>query len=67
MANTQNTPTNRKRGFIRYLLLFAAALLVTVMVPKKGKFRYEYELGKPWQHEDLIALLLSPSTSRIKI
>jgi putative nucleotidyltransferase with HDIG domain len=55
MANTQNTPTNRKRGFIRYLLLFAAALLVTVMVPKKGKFRYEYELGKPWQHEDLIA------------
>lgn len=25
------------------------------MLPKEGKFKYEYQKGKPWMHEDLIA------------
>ncbi len=30
------------------------AMLILVF-PREGKFKYEYQKGKPWQHEDLIA------------
>jgi cyclic-di-AMP phosphodiesterase PgpH len=36
------------------LFLLAAAIIVGVF-PKEGKFRYEFQRGKPWMHEDLIA------------
>ncbi len=38
-------------------LLFLIALIVIVYIfPKEGKFRYEFQKGKPWLHENLIAL-----------
>lgn len=36
------------------LFLFTAAIIVGIF-PKEGKFRYEFQRGKPWMHEDLIA------------
>ena len=44
-----------RNDFIRYLLLGLSALFVLLIIPKKGKFKYEYEQGKPWMHEDLSA------------
>lgn len=29
--------------------------LLILVFPREGKFKYEYQRGKPWQHEDLIA------------
>ena len=39
----------------RALLFVFAGLLIVWMLPKEGKFKFEYQKGKPWMHEDLIA------------
>ena len=39
----------------RALLFVVAGLLIVWMLPKEGKFKFEYQKGKPWMHEDLIA------------
>ncbi|MDA3821989.1 MAG: HDIG domain-containing protein [Bacteroidales bacterium] len=38
-----------------FLLYMIAILLVFWMYPREGKFQYEYEKGRPWKHENLIA------------
>jgi len=36
--------------------LFVTALVLIVMIfPKEGKFKYEFQKGKPWSHEDIRA------------
>lgn len=38
------------------LLLFLIALLILINIfPRQGKLRSEYQRGKPWQHDELIA------------
>lgn len=37
-----------------FLFLFSVIILV-VIFPKEGKFKYEFQKGKPWMHRDLIA------------
>lgn len=32
-----------------------SVLLLVVMFPHKGKFKYEYQKGKPWMHQVLVA------------
>jgi cyclic-di-AMP phosphodiesterase PgpH len=39
----------------RILLFILAAAFIVGIFPKEGKFRYEFQRGKPWMHEDLIA------------
>lgn len=51
---TENWTNNNKRYYIIFLFLVAAALTV-YMMPIQGKFKYEYQKGTPWAHEDLIA------------
>lgn len=37
-------------------IFFLVVLIILVsLFPKEGKFKYELQRGKPWQHEDLIA------------
>ena len=37
-------------------ILFVIVLLILVsLFPWEGKFKYEFQRGKPWQHEDLMA------------
>ncbi len=37
-------------------ILFALSIaLVTYLMPREGKFRYEYQRGRPWMHDVLIA------------
>ena len=36
--------------------LFAISVVILVLIfPKEGRFKYEFTKGKPWMHEDLIA------------
>jgi len=43
-------------NFLEKVTLFVIVIVLLVLVfPREGKFRYEYQKGKPWQHEDLIA------------
>ena len=46
---------NQHEPLQRALLFVLAGLLIVWMLPKEGKFKYEYQKGKPWMHEDLIA------------
>ena len=39
----------------RVLVFVVAAALVFWQLPRTGKFKYEYQLSKPWQHETLYA------------
>lgn len=39
----------------RISLFFITALILLISFPREGKFRYEFQKGKPWLNEDLIA------------
>lgn len=41
---------------INKILLFLITLvLLLALFPREGKFKYEFQRGRPWQHDDLIA------------
>ncbi|UCG28313.1 MAG: HDIG domain-containing protein [Bacteroidales bacterium] len=45
-----------KQEFIfRGLIILVSVTILVYLFPREGKFRYEYQKGKPWGHEDLIA------------
>ena len=39
----------------KWLGFALAALIVFWLMPREGKFKYEYSMSKPWQHETLLA------------
>ncbi len=39
----------------KYFLYLVSILLVVFFFPKGGKFKYEFQKGKPWQHDNLYA------------
>lgn len=45
---------NHHRIFKVFLFVLTASVIV-FLFPREGKFKYEFQKGKPWQHEDLIA------------
>ncbi len=45
-----------KHELIFKVLLFSVSIiLVVLLLPKEGKFKYEFQKNKPWVHEDLLA------------
>lgn len=43
-------------NLLEKITLFVLVIWLLILVfPREGKFKYEYQKGKPWQHEDLIA------------
>ena len=50
------TKIRNRHDYIFKILLFAIATTVVVfLMPKEGKFKYEFQKNKPWVHEDLLA------------
>mgnify|MGYP001813102309 CR=1 FL=1 len=39
----------------KVLLLICTTFLIVYLFPKSGKFKYDFEKGKPWQSENLYA------------
>ena len=39
----------------KYVLYFVTVGCIVFFFPKGGKFKYEFQKGKPWQHENLYA------------
>ena len=38
---------------VNFFMFLAAALILILFFPRGGKFKYEYQKGKPWMHEVL--------------
>lgn len=43
------------KSILRIVLLASTAMVITLLLPHKINFRYQYELNKPWGYKDLIA------------
>ncbi len=39
----------------RIFLFLITLVILLALFPREGKFKYEFQRGKPWQHDDLIA------------
>lgn len=46
---------NRHQELSRYGIIAIAVVLISFFFPKSGYFKYDYQLGKPWKYENLIA------------
>lgn len=42
-------------GFFKLFIFIAAIVVIVFIFPKEAKFKYEFQKGKPWGHNDLIA------------
>src|SRR5690606_33392290 len=40
---------------LKYGMILASIVLIAMLLPKQPRFRYEYEKGKVWMHEDLVS------------
>jgi hypothetical protein len=50
----QNIKKNYKYIFRAFLFVLTIAAIVYIF-PREGKFRYEFQKGRPWSHENLFA------------
>lgn len=48
-------PQDRKHLVLKYAMVLASILIITIFLPKQPRFRYEFEKGKVWMHENLIS------------
>ena len=55
MSNIFSNLRNSHEQVQRILLFVATGMLLVLMLPKEGKFKYEYQKGRPWGHDDLVA------------
>lgn len=46
---------NSHEAILRVLLFLGTALIISFILPREGKFKYEYQKNRPWAHEDLVA------------
>lgn len=45
----------QNRLIYHVLLLVVSSFIILQFLPREAQFKYEFEKGKPWMHEDLIA------------
>lgn len=43
------------RNISTIMLVLASLLLVVYMLPKRASFKYDFQIGKPWKHDNLLA------------
>lgn len=67
MQNTQNT---LRQDIYKYLLMIVCVCVIVYVLPKGRKFKYEFDKGKPWMHEKLIApfdFAIEKSTAELEL
>lgn len=56
MLNNFLDKTRNKHEYIFKVVLFLTAIFfVVLLLPREGKFKYEFQENKPWLHDDLLA------------
>lgn len=52
---SKSTRSDKGKYWIKYGMIVASILLITLFLPKQPRFRFEYEKGKIWMHENLVS------------
>ncbi|MBW6460194.1 MAG: HDIG domain-containing protein [Bacteroidales bacterium] len=47
--------TGEKGLIIKIIFFLLTVFLIVIVLPKEGRFKYEFSKGKPWLHDDLYA------------
>ncbi len=55
MSKLLNKIYNNNISIYKILLSLVAVVVIVYLFPKRGKFKYDYIQGKPWQYENLYA------------
>jgi putative nucleotidyltransferase with HDIG domain len=55
MSNYYERSSPVKQNIVIVMLFVLASVLTISFFPTQGKFKYEYQKGTPWQHNDLMA------------
>ncbi|MCB9360198.1 MAG: HDIG domain-containing protein [Flavobacteriales bacterium] len=55
MSRIINNIRHRQENIFKILLFVISASFIIFLLPKEGKFKYEFQKNKPWVHEDLFA------------
>ncbi|MGB2128275.1 MAG: HD family phosphohydrolase [Flavicella sp.] len=69
MKKIINTIYKNNSLIYKLLLFVGTTILIVYLFPKGGKFKYEFQKGKPWQYKNLYApfdFSIQKSESRIK-
>lgn len=53
--NSKAPIQNTRQDLIKYILMFVCVCIIVIALPKGRKFKYEFDKGKPWMHEQLVA------------
>lgn len=51
----ENFYLKNRNKILRFIIIFFTFVIIFISFPNERKFRYEFQKGKPWQHEDLFA------------
>ena len=55
MSDTLDKFYKKQSLVYKYIIYFISIALIVFFFPKGGKFKYEFQKGKPWQYENLYA------------
>lgn len=55
MGKTLDTLYSNQSQIYKYILYVVSLCCIVFFFPKGGKFKYEFQKGKPWQYENLYA------------
>ncbi|MFD2964129.1 MULTISPECIES: HD family phosphohydrolase [Olivibacter] len=57
MSKNRRTPSvySNNPAVFKYGMMVLSVIVICIFLPKQPRFRFEYEKGKIWMHEDLIA------------
>lgn len=55
MNHLINKIRHQQELILKLFLFILSAVLIIFLLPKEGKFKYEFQKNKPWVHEDLFA------------
>ena len=54
-TNSKKSLINIWSSIFRVFIYVIAVMIILYVLPKEAKFKYEYQKGSPWKHENLIA------------
>lgn len=55
MRRLLTTVSNRHESVFKYAMILLAVLLIVIALPKETSFIYDFQKGKPWVYDNLIA------------